>query len=232
MTRCIIPNVRYNKKGKSLRQGFNYDKMSLSSVVPNDLYYEDLMPAALATKDEVIDRLFTVFRDRGFEGASLADLSRATGLGKSSLYHHFPKGKEQMAEAVLERATTLIDGAVLTAARAPGPLKVRLRKIVGAFGQIYAGGRTPCVLGQLATTSLGASARQSLRNAFAHWIEAIDGLARESGMSPTRARHFAEDWVARVQGALILQAASGDAGPFERAMDALLELAKERADLV
>ena len=187
------------------------------------------MPAALASKDEVIDRLFTVFRDRGFEGASLADLSRATGLGKSSLYHHFPKGKEQMAEAVLERAAALIDSAILKAAQAPGPLKARLRKIVGAFDQIYAGGRTPCVLGQLATSRLGANARQGLRKAFAHWIEAIDGVALESGMPPSRARHFAEDWVARVQGALILQAASGDAAPFERAMDALLELAKDRA---
>lgn len=184
------------------------------------------MPAAIASKDEIIDRLFTVFRDRGFGGASLADLSRATGLGKSSLYHHFPGGKEQMAEAVLERATALIDNAILKVAQAPEPLKVRVRKIVAAFDQIFAGGRTSCVLGQLSSASVGADARQGLRQAFAHWIEAIDGLAAESGMSPARARNFAQDWVARLQGALILQAATGDTAPFKRAMDALLDLAK------
>ena len=81
----------------------------------------------------------------------------------------------------------------------------------------------------MSTASVGADARQVLRQAFAHWIEAIDGLAAESGMSPARARSFAEDWVARLQGALILQAATGDTGPFMRAMDALLELAKEDA---
>lgn len=187
------------------------------------------MPAALASKDEIIDRLFTVFRDSGFEGASIADLSRATGLGKSSLYHHFPGGKEQMAEAVLQRATTLIDGAILKVARAPEPLRTRVRKIVAAFDQIFAGGRTSCVLGQLSNASVGADARQGLRQAFAHWIEAIENLAIESGMSPARARDFAEDWVARLQGALILQAATGDTGPFKRAMDALLDLAKEDA---
>ena len=187
------------------------------------------MPAALASKNEIIDRLFTVFRDRGFEGASLADLSRATGLGKSSLYHHFPRGKEQMAEAVLERATALIDNAILKVAQAPEPLKVRVRKIVAAFDQIFAGGRTSCVLGQLSSAGVGADARQGLRQAFAHWIEAIDRLAAESGMSPARAGSFAEDWVARLQGALILHAATGDTGPFKRAMDALLELAKEDA---
>ena len=185
------------------------------------------MPAALASKDEIIDRLFTVFRDLGFEGASLADLSRATGLGKSSLYHYFPEGKEQMAEAVLGRATALIDSAILEVAQTPEPLKIRVRRIVAALEQLYVGGRTPCVLGHLATARIGTHARQSVRDAFAHWIGAIARLAAESGMSRMRARDFAEDWVARLQGALILQAASGGTGPFERALKTLLELARE-----
>ena len=39
------------------------------------------MPAALDAKEkaEIVDRLFVVFQDHGYEGASLADLSRATG---------------------------------------------------------------------------------------------------------------------------------------------------------
>jgi AcrR family transcriptional regulator len=185
------------------------------------------MPVAQASKDEIVDQLFVVFRDHGFEGASLADLSRATGLGKSSLYHHFPRGKEQMAEAVLERAIARIDSEVLAAVQSSGTLKARIRKVVSALDQMYAVGRTPCVLGQLATAGIGATARQGLHLAFAHWIEAIEKLARESGMSPSRARHFAEDWVARLQGALVLQAANGDVGPYKRTMSALLELAKE-----
>jgi TetR/AcrR family transcriptional repressor of lmrAB and yxaGH operons len=187
------------------------------------------MAAAQASKDEIVDRLFTVFRDRGFEGASIADLSRATGLGKSSLYHHFPEGKEQMAKAVLERATAVIDREILSAAQSSGTLKVRIRKIVSALDQMYAGGRTPCVLGQLATASIGTDSRRGLHVAFAHWIEAIEALARESGIAPVKARHFAEDWVARLQGALILQAANGDAGPYRRTMGTLLELSKDDA---
>jgi len=35
-----------------------------------------------------------------------------------------------------------------------------------------------------------------------------------------------EDWIARVQGSLILYAANGDCTPFERTMTALLDLAK------
>ncbi|MDR8398589.1 TetR/AcrR family transcriptional regulator [Paraburkholderia sp. USG1] len=185
------------------------------------------MPPAAVSKDEIVDRLFNVFRDQGFEGASLADLSRATGLGKSSLYHHFPNGKEQMAKAVLERATAWIDAEILAAAQGSGSLKARVRRIVATFDKLYSGGRSPCVLGQLAGSEIGAEARQDLRKAFAHWIGAIEVLARDSGMPPVRARHFAEDWVALVQGVLTLQAASGDAGPFKRAMNTLLDLTKD-----
>jgi AcrR family transcriptional regulator len=187
------------------------------------------MPAALITREEIVDRLFTVFRDLGFDGASMADLSRATGLGKSSLYHYFPDGKIQMAEAVLDRATAVIDTEILGMARAPGSLKTRIQKIIAVLNHMYAGGRTPCVLGQLASSQLGPDGRQGLRTAFSHWIEAIAILAHESGMPPTHAKNFAEDWVASVQGALILQAATADAGAFVRSMDALMALTKKSA---
>ncbi|MCY7320404.1 MAG: TetR/AcrR family transcriptional regulator, partial [Phormidesmis sp. CAN_BIN36] len=54
------------------------------------------------SKDSAIPELVKVFRQYGYEGATLAKLSEATGLGKASLYHHFPKGKEEMASAVLD----------------------------------------------------------------------------------------------------------------------------------
>lgn len=185
------------------------------------------MPAALDAKEKakIIDRLFVVFRDRGYEGASLADLSHATGLGKSSLYHHFPGGKEEMAEAVLEQAKTFIGSAVAEVARSSDPLKTRVRKIVAALDKLYAGGRNPCVLGRLATSEIGPDARRTLREIFVLWMDAIADLAHESGMHRVRARQFAEDWLARLQGALILYAANGDSGLFERTMAALLQLA-------
>ena len=42
-----------------------------------------------------------VFRAHGYEGATLSVITEATGLGKGSLYHFFPGGKEELAAAVL-----------------------------------------------------------------------------------------------------------------------------------
>jgi TetR/AcrR family transcriptional repressor of lmrAB and yxaGH operons len=188
------------------------------------------MPAALDAKEkaEIVDRLFVVFRDRGYEGASLADLSRATGLGKSSLYHHFPKGKEQMAEAVLQKGKAFIQSAVADVAQSTESLKARIRKIIAALDKLYASGRNPCLLGGLATSDIGPGGRLLVREIFAIWTDAIAVLARESGMGQIKSLHFAEDWIAQVQGSLILYAANGDCGPFERAMFPLLDLAKEK----
>jgi TetR/AcrR family transcriptional repressor of lmrAB and yxaGH operons len=185
------------------------------------------MPAALEAheKAEIINRLFVAFRDHGYEGASLADLSRVTGLGKSSLYHHFPRGKEQMAETVLEHGKAFIQSAIADVAKLPEPMGVRVRKIVDAFDDLYAGGRNPCLLGRLSVSEIGPAGRRIAAEIFAIWADAIADLAREGGMTAVPARHFAEDWIARIQGALIIHAANGDCGPFERAMAQLLELA-------
>jgi len=56
-------------------------------------------PKVLTT--EILVGLATVFRSRGYEGASLKELAEATGLKKASLYYRFPNGKQEMAEAVL-----------------------------------------------------------------------------------------------------------------------------------
>jgi TetR/AcrR family transcriptional repressor of lmrAB and yxaGH operons len=60
------------------------------------------MSRAVATRPDIIPALAEVFREHGYEGASLALLGDATGLGKGSLYHFFPNGKEEMAAAVLD----------------------------------------------------------------------------------------------------------------------------------
>ncbi len=186
------------------------------------------MPVALDAdeKKQIVHQLFTVFRDRGFEGASVADLSRATGLGKSSLYHHFPGGKAQMVEAVLMQVKAFLQESISEVAGSPESLNVRVRKIVEAIEIIYEGGKIPCVPGKLAGSSVCGKPRKILREVFDLWLGAVAGLARDSGMSANQARHFSEDWVAQMQGAFVLYAANGNTGPFERACASLEKLAK------
>ena len=53
--------------------------------------------------DGLVDVAVRVFLDRGYDRASMGDVARAAGLGKSSLYHHIA-GKEELLERALRRA--------------------------------------------------------------------------------------------------------------------------------
>src|SRR5258707_3207521 len=61
-----------------------------------------MMARSIAERADVLPQLAEVFRAHGYEGATLALISDATGLGKGSLYNFFPGGKEHMAMEVLD----------------------------------------------------------------------------------------------------------------------------------
>ena len=53
----------------------------------------------------LLDVAIEEFTKRGYDGTSIEHLSTATGLSKSSLYHHV-EGKEHILRLGLERAVT------------------------------------------------------------------------------------------------------------------------------
>jgi AcrR family transcriptional regulator len=54
-------------------------------------------------RDGILDAAEDLFREKGYTSVTLADVARAVGIRKPSLYYHFPDGKEQLFVAVQER---------------------------------------------------------------------------------------------------------------------------------
>ena len=174
------------------------------------------MPAPTLSKDEVLDLLLNTFRDRGYEGSSLAELSTATGLGKSSLYHYFPGGKADMAAQVLahldqQLATSLYEP--LRSERAPAK---KLGAMLDALDAFYEGGRKACLLERLCASVDRTRFLRQLRRGFTTWMEAVEALCLEAGLSKAVARARAEDFVVRIEGALVVCAGTDDYGVFAR----------------
>src|SRR6202158_5829614 len=55
------------------------------------------------TRQEIIRKAAPIFNQRGYDGAALSDLMRATGLGKGGIYRHF-SSKEALAAEAFEYA--------------------------------------------------------------------------------------------------------------------------------
>lgn len=179
------------------------------------------MPPALLSRQEVIEKLMLVVRRAGYDGASLAELSRATGLGKSSLYHYFPDGKDDMVRAVLDHLESQLRESVFTPLRAPGSPRRRVEQMVKTIDDYYRGGRDACVLGNLVLGTSRTRFRRQLQSIFDEWIDALAGALADGGMTRALARSRAEDAVIRIEGALVLAGAMGDVSLFGRALKQL-----------
>lgn len=175
-----------------------------------------MTPVPILSRDEVLERLLDVFRQRGYEGASMAELSSATGLGKSSLYHHFPGGKVEMAEQVLDHLDRQLAAELYEPLRSDRPAARRLGAMLDTIDAFYEGGRKACLLERLSASVDRAEFRRPLRRAFTVWVEAIEALCLEAGLSKTVSRARAQDFVIRIQGALVVCAGTGDLQPFAR----------------
>ncbi|MFC8717913.1 TetR/AcrR family transcriptional regulator [Kitasatospora sp. NPDC057198] len=58
---------------------------------------------AAYTVDSLLAVTVRVFNERGYDGTSMEDLSRAAGISKSSIYHHV-RGKEELLRLAVGRA--------------------------------------------------------------------------------------------------------------------------------
>ncbi len=175
------------------------------------------MPAALMTREEVLSRLLATFRKDGYDGASLAELSQRTGLGKSSLYHHFPGGKEEMATAVLGYLEGTLGQAFTSALEGKTP-EAKLTRLLDAVDGFYASGKCACILERLAASVDRARFKKPLARAFDGFMGAFVEIGRAAGLRESVARARAESAVVRIEGALVVVAGTNDAGVFARAL--------------
>ena len=162
-----------------------------------------------------------VVRRHGYDGASLAELSKATGLGKSSLYHYFPDGKDDMVRAVLEHLGSQLQASIFGPLREAGPPRRRVERMVKTVDGYYRGGREACVLGNLVLGTSRTRFGAKLRAIFDEWIDALAVALRDAGLSRSVARARAEDAVIRIEGALVLAGGMDDVSLFGRALKQL-----------
>ncbi|KMO81987.1 TetR/AcrR family transcriptional regulator [Mycolicibacterium obuense] len=89
------------------------------------------------TLDRLLDVAVQVFTDRGYDGTSFQHLSAASGLSKSSIYHHID-GKEQLLRLGLERALEPLIASTTEDAATTGPAVDRLGYLIRRNLQIMA----------------------------------------------------------------------------------------------
>lgn len=176
------------------------------------------MTKFVSERADVLPLLAEVFRAHGYEGATLALISDATGLGKGSLYNFFPKGKEQMAAEVLTSIDRwFVDNIYAPLRTAADPAK-GIADMFAAVDDYFRSGQRVCLVGIVALGSARDIFGEKVKTYFAGWVDALAVALRSLGDDRVTARRKAEHAVLEVQGALVLARAFDDAKVFSRAL--------------
>jgi AcrR family transcriptional regulator len=159
---------------------------------------------------ELADKALDVFRNYGYEGASLSLLAESAGLEKASIYYRYPGGKKDIALAVAARVSAWFAENVVAPLNGAGAPQQRVRRVAQRLRKFYGDGSRPCVLDTLSLRGGPPELQAALAVALESWIAAFASIALESGFSRSQAASRARQAIIHIEGSLVLSRVSGN----------------------
>jgi len=166
------------------------------------------------------ESLFEVFRNHGYEGTTISQLSEATGLKKSSLYHRFPAGKEDMAKAVvLYVSKQLHENVIEPLLNNNESAEVRFSNMIRALKEFYVSGEKNCLLNVLNLGEQKSEINALLNKGYNAWLDALTKLGEATGLNHQEAVVRSERFLIVIEGALVVQRLTNNAQTFPLSME-------------
>ena len=177
------------------------------------------MPAPLISRDEVVRRLFDAFRTYGYEGATLARLSEATGLGRASLYHYFPGGKESMVREVITMLISWLRVNVKAPLEQSAAPSSRIKTVMRNLSAGYDDGLASCLVNLFGVGDAHSIAGEGLHDLARAYVTPFEVFLRSLGIAQKSAAEIALDTVTQIEGALVMARALDDQRVFTKRLE-------------
>jgi TetR/AcrR family transcriptional repressor of lmrAB and yxaGH operons len=179
-----------------------------------------------AVRERMIDGAVQLLAQKGLQATSFSSVIELTGAPRGSIYHHFPRGKDQLVASAIERAgQRALD--ILDDQQDAGPVQVteyflELWRTLLDRANFTAG----CAV--LAVTVAADSAEQldQAAEVFRSWRAKLAELFERGGMPHAAATRVATTLVAASEGAVVLSRAERSMEPFELVAAQLLDLVR------
>lgn len=133
------------------------------------------------TRQEIIRRAAPIFNQRGYDGAALSDLMRATGLQKGGIYRHF-KSKEELAGEAFDLAWKIAMDARFEGTKKISNAVDRLKQIVRNFRDRRTGlvpGGCPLLNTAIDSDDGNPQLRARARRALGSLLDHLQSIAEE-----------------------------------------------------
>lgn len=165
--------------------------------------------------DEALERAMLVFWERGYDGASLTDLTEAMGITRTSMYAAFGN-KEELFRKALQRYIQGPASYLNAALQQPTARQVAQAFLAGSVEtSTQRGGPAGClsVQGALAAGDSGRSARDALascrEDTWLHLRNRLRKAAKDGDLSPGTDPGLLARYLLTVGNGIAVQAASG-----------------------
>jgi AcrR family transcriptional regulator len=169
------------------------------------------------SRERMVRSAASLIRSQGLSATSFSEVLAHSGAPRGSIYHHFPQGKQQLAQEAIrwtsERALAYLRaGAAVTASDV-------LERFIDMWRQIVltSGGAAGCVVAGVAIDSDAREAGEIelVRETFQSWIVMLAEQLESAGVPSERATPVAVATMAGMEGALILCRAEGNVRPLD-----------------
>lgn len=159
-------------------------------------------------KQELVRTAMRLFRRQGYASTGLQQILTESGAPKGSLYYYFPAGKEQLGEAAVRLAGSLIAEMLeehAESSKSPQQFLKKYCKTMAGWME-ESGYRSGCPVATTLLETVPESPVISKAGAevLDSWVAIIAQVHVNDGMKRREARAKAESIIAAMEGALIL----------------------------
>ena len=133
------------------------------------------------TRQKIIRKAAPIFNQKGYDGAALSDLMRATGLEKGGIYCHFESKQELAGEAFDHAWKLAIDARFEGTEEIPNAVD-RLNQIVWNFRDRRTGvipGGCPLLNTAIDSDDGNPQLRTKARQALSSWLDRLQAISEE-----------------------------------------------------
>ncbi|MFC7451061.1 TetR/AcrR family transcriptional regulator [Rhodococcus daqingensis] len=169
-------------------------------------------------RDRMLTSAIALFRERGIDATSFADVIERAEAPRGSIYHHFPGGKTQLAEEATRTAGSVTESLIETSL-AQGDPSDALTRIIDVFRRqlLKSDFRSGCPVaaGALEGGDFPA-ARDIAGETFTAWETIIAAALTHRGVPVSRAESLATTAVTTIEGALLVARAQRSVRALDR----------------
>jgi TetR/AcrR family transcriptional repressor of lmrAB and yxaGH operons len=164
------------------------------------------------TRADLVQTMARLLRDQGYTATGRAQLLAESGVSNGSLYHHFPGGMEELAEAALEASGQAVADALRGALDGATNAALGVIRFIDIAEGPVAGAPCPgCPIAPTALESpiISPRLRAAAARCFDQWESLIAARLRADGWPEGSVAETASAALALIEGALLLARVSG-----------------------